>query len=48
VRVLVGKPEAERPQMRSRHRWEDNIKIDHREVVWEGVDWIHLAHDRDS
>jgi hypothetical protein len=33
---------------RPRHRWEDNIKMDVREIWWEGVDWIHLAQDRDQ
>jgi hypothetical protein len=28
-------------------RWEDNIKIDIKEIWWEGVGWIHLADDRD-
>jgi hypothetical protein len=31
-RVLVGKPEGRRPLGRPRHRWEDNIKVDLREV----------------
>jgi hypothetical protein len=31
-RVLVGKPEGRRPLERPRHRWEDNIKMDLREV----------------
>jgi len=31
-RVLVGKPEGKRPLVRSKHRWEDNIKIDLQEV----------------
>jgi hypothetical protein len=30
-----------------RRRWEDNIKMDLREVEWGGTDWIDLAHDRD-
>jgi hypothetical protein len=30
-----------------RHKWEDSIKIDIREIRLEGVDWIHLAQDRD-
>jgi hypothetical protein len=30
-----------------RCRWEDNIKMDLREIGWEGVDWMHLAWDRD-
>jgi hypothetical protein len=29
-------------------RWEDNIRMDLREIVSEGVDWIHLAQDRDK
>jgi hypothetical protein len=33
-RVLVGKPEGRRPLGRSRCRWEDNIKMDLREVRW--------------
>jgi hypothetical protein len=31
-----------------RLRWEDNIRMDLREVWWEGVGWIHLAEDRDQ
>jgi hypothetical protein len=30
------------------HRWEDNIRMDLREIAYEGVDWIHLAQDRDK
>jgi hypothetical protein len=29
-------------------RWEDNIRMDLREIGWEGVDWMHLAQDRDQ
>jgi hypothetical protein len=46
-RILVGRPEGRRPLGRSRHRWEDNIKMDLQEVGWEGVDWIDMAQDRD-
>jgi hypothetical protein len=46
-RALVGKPEGRRPLGRPRHRWEDNIKMDRREVGWGGMDWINLAQDRD-
>jgi len=46
-RVLVGKPEGERPLGRHRHRWEDNIKMVLQEVGW-GLDWIELAQVRDS
>jgi hypothetical protein len=45
-RALVGKPEGRRPLERPRHRWEDNIKTDLREVGWGGADWIDLAQDR--
>jgi hypothetical protein len=46
-RALVGKPEGRRPLKRPRRRWEDNIKMDLREVGWVGMDWINLAQDRD-
>jgi hypothetical protein len=46
-RVLVGKSEGRRPLGRPRRRWEDNIKMDLREVGWGGMDWINLAQDRD-
>jgi hypothetical protein len=46
-RVLVGKPEKKRPLGRPRHRWEDGIKMDPREIGWGGVECIHLAQDRD-
>ena len=45
--VLVGKPEEKRPLERPRHRWEDNIKLDLREVGCGVMDWIELAQDRD-
>jgi hypothetical protein len=47
-RILARKPEGERPLGRHRRRWEDNIRMDLREVRWEGMDWIHLAQDRDQ
>jgi hypothetical protein len=43
-KILVGKPEGKRPFGRYRHRWEDNIRIDLREIGWKGPDSIHLAH----
>jgi hypothetical protein len=46
-RVLVGKPEGKRPLGRTRHRWEDNIKMYLQEVGCGGMDWIELALDRD-
>jgi hypothetical protein len=33
---------------RPKHRWEENIRMDLREVGWEGVDWFHLAQVRDQ
>jgi hypothetical protein len=35
--------QKERPLGRPRHMWVDNIKIDLREIGWDGVDWIDLA-----
>jgi hypothetical protein len=46
-RILVGKPEGKRPLGRPRRRWVDNIKMDLREVGWDGREWIDLAQDRD-
>jgi hypothetical protein len=45
---LVGKLEGKRPLGRPRRSWEDDITIVLREIVWEGVDWNHLAQDRDQ
>jgi hypothetical protein len=47
-RILVGKLEGKRPLGRPRRKWVDNIKIDLREIEWDGVDWIDLAQDRDN
>ena len=47
-RVLVGKPESKRPLGRPRHRWEDNIKMDLREMGCDPRDWIALAEDREQ
>jgi hypothetical protein len=45
-RLLMGNAEVKRPLRRPRHRWEDNIRMDLREVGWGDVDWIGLAQDR--
>jgi hypothetical protein len=45
--ILVGRPEGRRPLERPRCRWEDNIKMDLREIWFGDVDWIHLVQDRD-
>jgi hypothetical protein len=47
-RILLGKPEGNRPLGRPRRRWEDNVKIDLREIGWYGMDWIDLGRDRDQ
>jgi hypothetical protein len=39
-RTLVGNPEGKRPLGRPRRRWVDNIKMDLREIGWDGGDWI--------
>jgi hypothetical protein len=46
-RVLVGKREGKSPLGTPRRRWEDNIKMDLREVECGGMDWTELAQDRD-
>jgi hypothetical protein len=46
-RALVGKPQGRRPLGRPRRRWEDNIKMDLREVGCGGADCLDLAQDRD-
>jgi hypothetical protein len=46
--ILAGKPEEKPPLRRPRCKWEYNIKVDHREIGFEGVNWIHLAQDRDQ
>jgi hypothetical protein len=45
-RVLVGRSEIKRPLARPRRRWEDNIKMDLREIGMDGTKWIQLAQDR--
>ncbi|KAJ4442563.1 hypothetical protein ANN_04150 [Periplaneta americana] len=47
-RVLVGRPEGKRPSGRPRCRREDNIKMDLREVGYDGRDWINIAQDSDQ
>jgi hypothetical protein len=37
-RILVGKPEGKRPLRKPRRRWVDSIKIDLREIRWDGLD----------
>jgi len=46
-KILVGKPEGKTPILRPRHGWED-IRMDLREIMWEHVDWIHMAQDTEQ
>jgi hypothetical protein len=46
-RILVGMSEGKRLLGRPRRRWMDNIKMDLREIGWDGMDWIDLAQNRD-
>jgi hypothetical protein len=45
-RILVGKPEGKRPLGRPTRRWEDNIRMELRELGWGGRDCIDLAQNR--
>jgi hypothetical protein len=45
-RILVGQPEGKRPLGRLGRKWENNIKMDFREIGWVSVDWIDLAQAR--
>jgi hypothetical protein len=47
-RILVGKPIGKRPLGRPRRSWVNNIKMDLREIGWDGMDSIDLAQDRDQ
>jgi hypothetical protein len=45
-RVFVGRHESKIPLERPRRKWEDNIKMDLREISIDVADWIWLAQDR--
>jgi hypothetical protein len=47
-RILVGKAEGKRSLGRPRSRWDDVVKIDLREIGWDGMAWIDLAQDRNQ
>jgi hypothetical protein len=47
-RILVGKLEGKRPLGRPTRRYEDNVKMDLREIGWGDMDWIDMAQDRDQ
>jgi hypothetical protein len=43
---LIGRSEGKRPLGSSRHMWQDNIKMDLREIGIDGANWILLDQDR--
>jgi hypothetical protein len=45
--ILVGKPEGKGKLGRHMRRWEENFKIDLREIRGGNMDWIHLAQDKE-
>jgi hypothetical protein len=45
--VFGEETEQRRPLGKPRRRWEDNIKMDFREMGWENMEWIHLSQERD-
>jgi hypothetical protein len=47
-KILIGKHEGKRPIMRLSRRYEDDIKMDIKDLGREGVNWFHLAQNRAS
>jgi hypothetical protein len=47
-RILLEMPEGKRPLRRPRRRWVDYIKMDLRDIGWDGMDWIDLDQNRDQ
>jgi hypothetical protein len=47
-KILDRKPEGKKALRRPMHRWENNIRMDLRDVEWEVVNWIHLVQDRNE
>jgi hypothetical protein len=45
-RILVGRPEDKRPLGRPKRKWEDNIKLDLREIRIDEANWIQVAQYR--
>jgi hypothetical protein len=46
--IVVGKPDGKRPVGESRRRGKDIIRMDLKEIGWDGMEWMHLAQDRDQ
>jgi hypothetical protein len=45
-KILVRKPDRNRPLRRPKHRWEGIIRMNFKETGWEGEDWMHLPQER--
>jgi hypothetical protein len=46
--VILGNAEVQTPRRKTRHRWEDDINVNLKEIGWKGVDWINLVQDVDK
>ena len=46
-KILTGKTTGKRPLGRPRHRWKDNIRMDHEEIGTSAGNWVDAAQDRD-
>ena len=46
LKILTGSPTGKRPIGRPRHRWEDNIRMDLKEIAINTRNWVDLAQDR--
>jgi hypothetical protein len=46
-KILTGNPTGKRPLRRSKHRWEDNIRIDLKEIGIKTRNWVDSVQDRD-
>ena len=45
-KILTGKPTGKRPLGRPRRRWEDNVRMDHKEIGINAGNWVYSAQDR--
>jgi hypothetical protein len=43
--ILSEKPKRKSPLGKTRRRCEDNIRLDVREIGWEGLGWMQMAQD---
>jgi len=47
IQRVAGKPEGKIPFGKDRHRWKGTMKMDHKDIGWEGMDRIYVAQNRD-